>query len=240
MRVMRNLAVLFVISLSLFSPLTSACAGIVVYDEVVPVGKPVKLSALTKGRFMPEGGRLVRFHIDGKSLGTHLSGGDGYAFFKHTPLSAGLFKLKAESGRDMDEGTLLVTAKTDRVLLIEIELLYEKPPFSLKLLKDSQGVLQSLSKNFRIVYLATMTGAEVSRKAVTGNNLPLSPVFKWGGAELIEDLKVKGIRPYAILASPGVISEAADIGRRYSFEETETGVEVKDWNDLLKHLNPKK
>jgi len=236
---MYNLAVLFLISLFLFSPITSACAEITVFDDVIPVSRPVKLSAVTKGRFMTEGGRLVTFYIDGKSLGTNLSGGDGYAYFMYTPSSAGISRLKAESGKDMDEGTLLVIPKNDRVLLIEIELVFERPPFSLNPAKDSPGVLRKLSKNFSIVYITTMTGVGASRKVIYKNSLPVFPVLKWEGTEFLDDLKEKGITPFAIVASPGVISEAADVGIRYSFEETETGTVVKGWNDLLKHLNPK-
>ncbi len=229
--------VFFIIMLS---SLTSAIAEIVVFDDVVAVNKTIKLNAVTKGRFLSEGGRLVKFYLDGKSLGSNLSGGDGYAFFTYAPSSAGIFKLKAESGNDIDEGALLVTGKNDRILLIEIELLYEEFPFSFKPVKDSADVLQKLSKNFRIVYLTTLTGIEVSKKVIRENSFPISPVLKWEGAELLDELKGKGINPYAIIASPDVISDAVDIEKRYNFKETEAGIEVKDWNDLLEHLDRNK
>jgi hypothetical protein len=238
---MNKSAVRFIVFfIILLSSLTSSFAEIVVFDDVVAVNKTIKLNAVTKGRYLSEGGRLVKFFIDGKSLGANLSGGDGYAFFTYTPSSAGIFKLKAESGNDTDEGALLVTGKNDKILLIEVEALYEGILFSFKTAKDSPGVLQTLSKNFRIIYLTTLTGIEASKKVLRGNNFPTSPVLKWEGAELLDELKEKGIRPYAIIASPGVISDAVDIEKRYSFKETEAGIEVKDWNDLLKHLDRNK
>ncbi len=230
-------AVLFIVLLIMVSSFTPATAEIVVFDDVIAVNKTIKLNAVTKGRFFPEGGRLVKFHINGTSLGANLSGGDGYAFFTYTPLSSGIFKLKAESGNDMDEGTLLVTAKKDRIVLIEIEVVHENLPFSFEPAKDSPGVLQRLATRFRIVYVTTLAGIEASRKVIRENSLPLAPVFKWGGAELLEELKDKGIKPFAIVASPGVMSDAVDIEKRYSFEDTEAGTAVKDWNALLNHLD---
>lgn len=237
MGINKSAGLFITILIFLASSFTPASAEVFVHDDITAVSRPIKLTAVTKGKFLSEGGRLVTFSIDGKTLGTNLSGGDGYAYFSYTPESAGIFKLRAESGKDLDEGTLLVTTKSDRILVIETELVFEKFPFSLQLVKDSSGALKHLAKDYRIVYITTMAGVKTARKVLRDNSLPLSPIYKWQGVELLDDLKAKGITPHAIVASSGVISEAVDVANKYSFEETEAGTEAKDWNDLLKHLD---
>jgi len=222
------------------SSFSFAVAGVVVYDDVVPVNKTIKLNALTKGRFLPEGGKLVKFYINGKHIGTNLSGGDGYALFRYVPSSAGVFSLKVESDKDIDEGSLLVTDENDRILLIEIERVFTEFPVSFKPAMDSPEVLKELSKKFRIIYLTTMTGMELTRKLLKENNLPGSPVLKWEGPEMLDELAERGIKIHAIIASAGILSEAPDINKKYGFEETEDGTEVKDWKDILKHLDMNK
>ncbi len=238
---MRNICILLIQSVLLFlSFIETASAGVVVFDNVVEVSSSVKLKVLTKGKFFSEGGRLVKIYLNGKLAGTALSGGDGYAFMKYQPDSAGIKLLKAESGDDVDEGTLLVTAKDDRILLIEIEKTSADFPFSSKPAKDSAEVLLKLSKKFRIIYLTTLMGVDASKKLLKESGFPPAPVFKWEGAEMFDELREQGVKLYAVIASPGVISEAADIDKRYSFEETEDATEVKDWKDLLKHLDMNK
>ena len=236
----KSAAPVIVLLIILCSSFSSAVAGVVVFDDVIPVNKTVKLNALTKGMFLPEGGKLVKFYVDGKYLGANLSGGDGYALFKYVPISAGIFILKVESGKDFDEGSLLVTAENDRILLIEIEKVFAEFPVSFKPAMDSAEVLQGLSKKFRIIYLTTLTGVELSRKLLKENTLPGSPVLKWEGPEMLDELLKRGIKLHAIIASPGILSEAPDINNKYSFEETEDGTAVKDWKDLLKHLDMNK
>ncbi|MEE8328846.1 MAG: hypothetical protein V3R54_02825, partial [Thermodesulfovibrionia bacterium] len=67
----------FIIIILLVIPFTFAFAGVMVYDSVTTTGNAVKLTAVTKGLFFPEGGKLVKFYLDGKHIGTNLSGGDG-------------------------------------------------------------------------------------------------------------------------------------------------------------------
>ena len=86
--------ILFVIVILCILLSNSAIAGVTAFDAVTTVKNPVKLTALTKGRFFSEGGKLVEFHINEKHIGTTLSGGDGYAFLTYTPQSKGLIKIK--------------------------------------------------------------------------------------------------------------------------------------------------
>ncbi|MBW2584809.1 MAG: hypothetical protein JRE36_14800, partial [Deltaproteobacteria bacterium] len=50
-------------------------------------------------------------------------------------------------------------------------------------------------------------------------------------------LKKKGIQLHAIIGSAAVISAAAkDIENRFAFEKTKDGTTVKDWGEILEHL----
>ncbi len=216
----------------------SASAKVIVYDSVASRGKAVRLTAVTKGVFFPEGGILVKFYLDGKHIGTTLSGGDGYAFLKYLPHSQGVKYLKAERGVDTDEGVLLVTGKNEKVLLVEIEGTLLAPEIQ-DLFHPVQGgkeALQRLSERFRIVYVTTLTGVRESRKWLKENGFPLSAILKWEGADMLSELQDRKINLHAIIGSPGLISEVQGIPKRFSFRETENGVEVKDWDDLSKQL----
>jgi len=224
-------SLLIVLSLSVHAP-----AGIIVFDDAAPVNTVVKLRALTKGRFFPEGGKLVKFYLKDKYIGTTLSGGDGYAFLKHRPSAPGIVKIKAEAGSETDEGVLLITSKKDRVLVIEIEGALSGSLLSRKPAKDSNEIVKKLSEDFRMIYITSLIGIQPSRKWLKENDFPLFPVFKWEGADLLNTLQEEGIRIYAIIAAPAILSEAPDIDKRFSFEETEEGTAVMDWKDLFNEL----
>ena len=73
--------------------LTFAAAGrseVVVFDDATTVQTPIRIKVLTKSRFLARGGRLVDIYLDENHLKRILTGGDGYGYFKYTPLNAGL------------------------------------------------------------------------------------------------------------------------------------------------------
>ncbi len=222
--------------LNVLSLSAEAHAGVVAFDDVSPVNTMVKLRALTKGRFFPEGGRLVKFYVKEEHIGTTLSGGDGYAFLNHRPSSQGIVKIKVESGSDSDEGVLLVTGKKDRVLVIAIDGMLAEFPFSRRPVKDSHGIVTQLAENFGILYITGLTGIKASKKWLSDNGFPVFPVFKWEGPDMLNNLQEQGIGIYAIIAAPDIIAETPDIEKRFSFGETEEGTAVKDWKALFNEL----
>lgn len=229
--------ILFTFLFFVFS--NAASAEVVGYDSVTATHKTIQLKALTKGKFFPEGGMLVEFYLEGKHIGTTLSGGDGYALLEYLPLSPGVKHLKVKAGVDTDEGVLLITGENDKVLLIEIEGILFVPTLRdlLQPVKESKEALQRLSKKFRIVYLTTMIGVKESKGRLKDNGFPSSVVLKWNGVDLLDELQRQGIKPYAVIGSPAVVSECREhIKKRFSFEDTEDGVVVKDWKELLKRL----
>lgn len=229
-------AALISLSTLLFIISDNAFAGLTVYDNVAPSEKNIKLTALTKGRFFPAGGRLVKFYVNGRHIGTALSGGDGYAFLKYLSHSSGIKKLKVEAGDETDEGILLITGKNEAVILIEIENSLLGSIFYLKPAKDAPEILGQLQKKFRIIYLTTLTGVKLSRKWLNDNKFPQSAVIKWKGKDMLDDLKAQGLELHAIIGSPDIISEAVGIKKRFSFTETENGITVKGWKDISEQL----
>ncbi len=228
--------IFFFLSNFLFIFVVTASAGVVVYDDVSSVNKTLKLKAITKGKFFTEGGKLVKFYMNGKHIGTTLSGGDGFAFMKYLSSSPGTKSLKVETGDGADEGMLLITDSNDKVILIAIEATLFEPIFQLKPTKEGKDVLKQLSDKFRIIYLSTLMGITNSRKWLKNNGFPLSPVLKWEGTEMLAELQERGIPLFAIVASADIISEIPDMKKKFTFEETEEGIVLKDWKDLLKKL----
>jgi len=233
---MRATILQFLIAFILFFSIsTFASAGITAFDAVATVKKPVKLMALTKGRFFSEGGKLVEFHIDEKHIGTTLSGGDGYAFLKYTPQSKGLKKIKLTLAEEFTEAMLLVTDKKDRIILIAIEAGLFESTLSFKPAKGAKEAIDTITKKFRIIYLTSIIGIMQSKKWLQDNNLHESIVFSWTGNNLIEDLRGKDINIFAIIGSAEMLADIEDI-RKFSFKETDDGTEVESWSDILKKL----
>ena len=212
-------------------------AEIVVYDRITALKRPVMLKALTKGRFFPRGGTLVDFFVDGKHIGKRLSGGDGYAFFKYLPKRFGVRTVKVKSRDESGEGMLLVTKKNEKVLLLEIEGGIMQSRLSREPKQGSTKAIKKSMAKYRIIYVTTMLGINRSRKWLEQAALPLSVIVRWTGAELLDELRGLGIRLIAVVGSASLISEASEhIKKRYSFDDTEDGIVVEDWEDLSRKL----
>jgi len=229
------LFILLVIFLQFLLLSNLASAGVTAFDAVTTINKPIKLQALTKGRFFSKGGELVEFHVDEKHIGTTLSGGDGYAFLKYTPQSKGLIKIKLKVAEESDEAMLLVTAKKDNVILIAIEASLFDTTLSFKPAKGAKEVIDKISIKNRIIYLTSMIGVKQSKKWLKENKFYQSIVFKWNGENLIEDLREKDINIFAIIGSPDMLAEIEDI-KKFSFKEAESAEMLESWKDLLNKL----
>lgn len=213
-----------------------ASASVTFFDDVTTSNKTIQIKALTKGRFFPEGGKLVTFYVNDENIGVTLSGGDGYAFIKYRSSSPGVKEVKVEAGEDTDTGALLIVGKKDKVLVIDVDNTLIESIFSQKPAKGSRKVLGQLSKKYRIIYLTGIMGMRRSREWIEENELPVSTVLAWEDKHTISDLLERGVNIYAVIASPDVISELSEVERRYSFKATDEGVEVDDWEKLLEIL----
>ena len=214
------------------------CRGeVAVLDRVTTVNTPIRISVLTKSRFFSAGGRLVDVYLDDEHLKRILTGGDGYGYLKYTPPDPGYITIKARSGSDSAEGLLLVMTKKDRAIVIEVEEGFKTAVFSEEIKQSSLKVVKTLSKKYKIIYLSRYLGKRITATWLEKQSFPKSVILSWRGPETLTELKKKGIQVHAIIGSEAVISEAAnDIENRFTFEKTKDGTTVKDWDEILEHL----
>jgi hypothetical protein len=232
--------VLIILCFSLFVLLLPMAihAEIVVYDSITAFKRPVMLKALTKGIVFPKGGVLVDFFVNGKHIGKTLSGGDGYAFFKYIPPRYGLNTVMVKSIDESAEGSLLVARKKENIVLLGIEGTIIESILSREPRKGSVEGIKKIMGKYRVIYLTSMLGLDRSRKWLKEGSLPLSLILRWTGVDLLDELCDLGIKIIAIIGSASLIEESSEhVKKRYSFDDTENGIVVKDWNELVKKLN---
>jgi hypothetical protein len=221
-------------------PTAQCLSAVIVYDNVTTVGTPVFLKVLTKGRIFADGGRLVEFFLDDNSFGKNLSGGDGYGYRKYTPKRPGLIKLKARSKGESGSGLLLVVKKSEKVIFIEIESGFKDAFISEIAAGASRRAVKKMMKKYRIIYLSRYTGVRAARELLDEGEFPEAPVLRWKGPKMLSALKDKEIQLYAIIGSAGLIAESDEhIKRRYTFEKTQNGQTVKDWEEIIELLEKK-
>ncbi len=232
-----KLFLFFLICCFVVLPTAQSWGAVIVYDRVTTVGTPVYLKVLTKGRFFADGGRLVEFYLDKKSLGKNLTGGDGYGYRKYTPKRPGIIKVQVRSKGESGSGLVLVMKKKEKVILIEIEGGFKDAFISEIAAGASRRAVERLLKKYRVIYISRYTGLRMARDWLHEGEFPEAPVLRWQGAKMFSALKEKGIHLYAIIGSASVIAEAEEhIEKRYSFEKTQKGQTVKDWEEIFELL----
>jgi len=233
--------ILSIFSLTTVFIIAPVCtADVVVRDRVTTVDTPIRITVLTKSRFFSAGGRLVDVYLDDKHLKRILTGGDGYGYLKHTPRSPGYKKIKARSNSDSAEGLLLVMTKKDRAIAIEVEEGFKTAVFSNEIKQSSLKAVKALSKKYKIIYLSRFAGKSITGTWLEKQSFPKSVILGWRGSNTLTALKKKGIQLHAIIGSAAVISTAAkDIENRFTFEKSQDGTTVKDWDEILELLQEK-
>ena len=216
---------------------TICTADVVVLDRVTTVNTPVRITVLTKGRFFSEGGRLVDLYLKEEHLKRILTGGDGYGYYKITPRNPGYLKITARSNSDSAEGLLLVLTPKDRSIAIEVEQGFKNAVFSEEIKQSSLKAVKSLSKKYKIIYLSRIVGKSITAGWLDKQGYPESVILVWRGASTLKSMKKRGVQLEAIIGSATVLSEAAGIiEKRFSFEKTRDGTMVKNWDEILEHL----
>ena len=209
----------------------------VVFDRVTTVQKPIHIKVLTKDGFFSAGGQMVDIYVDDIPLKKILTGGDGYGYLKFTPREAGLKKITARSTIGSASGLILVLNENEKVILIEIEGAFKDTVFSDAIRESSQKAVNSLSENYRIIYLSRFLGKGITGSWLEKQNFPKSVILRWRGPITLKNLKKKGVQPHAIIGSSDVIASVSQqIERRFSFEKTKNGETVKDWDEILRLL----
>lgn len=229
---------LLVLGIIIGLPATGLSADVIVRDAVAASGEEVRLTAETKGGYFSKGGETVEFSINGKAVGTSLSGGDGVAVRLHTLRRPGLYPLTVRSGTASGKGTVLVLRKGAGVVFIDIEGTLQARPFSSKPLIQSRSVIRDIMKKYPVVYLHTGTlGMQAVKDWLVKNRFPEAPVLPWQAGEVFADMRKKGLQIRAVVGSQAVIESAAEYRpKAFSFEETEGAVVLRDWQDLVKKL----
>lgn len=229
-------SIFFIYSLLGFSA-TPGLSAVIVYDQVTTVGTPVYLEALTKGRIFAEGGRLVEFYLDDKSVGKNLTGGDGHGYRKYEPARSGIIKVSARSEGESGSGLLLVMKKSEKAVLIEIEGGFKDAFISQMAARANRQGVATLAKKYRVIYLSRYMGFQMSKDWLDEGEFPDGPLLRWRGPQTLNALKARGIHLYAIIGSAGIIREAVEhIEKRYTFEQTQYGQTVKDWEEIIERL----
>ena len=219
-------------------PAAHSLGAVIVYDRVTTVNTPVYLKVLTKGRIFADGGRLVEFFLDEKSLGKNLTGGDGYGYRKYIPQRAGLITVRATSDGESGNGIVLVMKRSEKAILIEIEGGLKDALVSDIAAGAGRQAVEEMLKKYRVIYLSRKTGVRMARTWLDEMEFPDAPVLRWRGAQTLSALKEKGIQLYAVIGSADVIETAADdIDKRFTFDKSQNGQTVKDWHDLMTRLS---
>lgn len=225
---------IFPIFLSFLLLPTAGLADIIVDDMLVLKGDETMLSAQTRGRFFTEGGRLVEFFLNGKSLGKSLSGGDGFAYKQFTPVKTGLFQIAVTSGEDDNTGLLFSLKKGDKIIFVDVEGSLFDGIFAQKPKGGSQEVIEGLSEKSPVVFLQTgLLSIKLLKSWLKENGFVDLPVLEWEEGELFDEINKKGLKIKAVIGRQSVIRSAQEYKpQSFSFEEAEDAVVVTNWEEI--------
>jgi len=215
-----------------------ALSEVIVHDMVVPEGKRVMLRGETKGKLFSKGGEVIEFFVDGKSLGSTLSGGDGLAFRQFVPPGPGLYHVTARSGNEKGKGVILALRKKTGIVFIDLEGSVLGGPFSGRSMSGSQKVIKEINRRFPVVYIQTgFAGIKMLKESLKENGFTPSPVVAWNNGAIFDDIYERGFTIKAIIASPHIIQSAMKYHPlAFSFQSADDAVEVKDWEEIRKRL----
>lgn len=222
----------------LLGPLASvADAELSVFDRVGTVGTTVTLVVRTTNFFMADGGRQVSIFLDDERLGTILTGGDGYGYFRLAPNRAGLLRVSARSDGIDASGLLLVMEKTDRAVLVEVESVMKEVSFRPDARENCRKAFESLRRRYRLIFVYRFLGADFSRNRLEKEGLAPGVVVPWKGTTTLESLRGKEVQVHAVIGSAEMVTAAgAQVPFRISFEKAKGVTTVSEWSDIAKML----
>ncbi len=210
----------------------SAKAEIICSDSVAFRNQELLINAQTRGRFFPEGGRIVRFYLNKRLIGRTLSGGDGYAYLEQRFKRAGLYRIKARSDDDTCYCSVMVLGSKDRVVLVQLEGVVFNIPFLCELKEGALEVLDKIKGRYRIVYTTLLPAIHKLKQWLWEKGLPESVVVNFDPQEF-KTLKTKGVSFTALVDSSDFLgSFLSDVDRCFSFKESEGCETVEDWREI--------
>jgi len=211
---------------------------VIAHDTMGLKGQKLMLRAETRGRLFSQGGELVEFFVDGKSIGKTLSGGDGVAFKPFTPARTGLHQIRVTSAEDEDTGLLLSVKRGSNIVFVDVQASLLESLFSLTPKAGSQKAIGEIHKRFPIVFLQTgFVGMRVIKAWLKENEFEALPLIPWSEGAIFDEIAEKDLRIKAIIAGPRVIESAkAHQPLSFSFEAVDDAEKVKDWEEISKKL----
>ena len=232
-----GLRYLFFLLLMLAVP-AAANAEIFVNDAVALNAEEILIKAETKSGYFARGGKIVEFSVNGKSIGSVLSGGDSIAYKIFKTGSPGLYTVFARCGKDTGSGNILVLKKGGALVFIDIEGSLLAAPFAKKPIKSSREVIRKIMNSYPVVYLHTGDiGISAVREWLRQNKFPASAVMPWQMGDIFAALNKKGFKIKAVIGSQAVIDSAnAYKGEFFGFGEEDSSRNLKVWQDIEKKL----
>ncbi len=235
---MRSLLLFVPAVFLLFVSPSVASSEVIVHDLIAATGEKVAIRIETRGKVFARGGEVVRLSVNGKPLGSVLSGGDGVAFRQFVPPKAGLYRIAARSGSEEGSGLLLSLKKGAGIVFVDVEGSLWEEAFMPRPRSGSKEGLREINRRFPVVLLSSgRASAHVLKAWLRENGFPELPVVFWDEGRIFRDVHDKGLTIRAVIGGNDVVVSAEEYRpKAFSFTEAEGAREVKDWDEMRKIL----
>jgi hypothetical protein len=211
---------------------------VIVHDLITPQAQKIMLKAETKGKLFHKGGEVVEFFVDGKSIGSVLSGGDGFAFKQFTPQKLGTYRITTKSGADAAHGILLSLKRGTEIVFVDVEGSLFREQFSEKVRDGSQKAIREINRRLPVVFLHSgIAGAKKLKAMLEEHGFPSLPVVPWDDGKIFDELHEIGFGMKAVIGRPEIIESAKEYHPdTFTFQESEGAHEVKEWEEISNTL----
>jgi len=215
-----------------------AYSEIIVNDTVALSGEEILIKVETKSGYFAKGGKIVEFSVNGKSIGSVLSGGDSIAYKIFKTGGPGMYTVSARCGKDTGSGVILVLKKNSKLVFIDIEGSLLAVPFAKKPINSSREVIRKIMNSYPVIYLHTGNiGLREVREWLRQNRFPVSAVLSWQTGDIFTALNKKGLKIKAVIGSQAVFDSAnANKPEFFGFDEEDSSKNIKAWQDIEKKL----
>ena len=218
-----------------------ALGAVIVFDRLTAADQPVFLKVQTRGFFFAEGGGRVTLSINGGQTYRLLTGGDGFGYVKYLPSGPGRFNISAESTGTDSHAVLLVVSSDDRIILLDFEMLLKRLLQRPDEKRMAREVLAALPPDCHLVYVVRYLGTEMARRWLLAQEYPRAVILDGTLPDIYAQLTNKNIQIRAVIGTSGAIDGRIDDGvLKLTFDASEKGTTVENWNQIRKDLMEKK
>ncbi len=227
----------FILLMMQYAP-GAASAEVFVHDSVAFSREDILIKAETKKGYFTKGGQVVEFSVNGKSIGSVLSGGDGIAYKIFKTGGAGMYTVTVKSGKDTGNGYIMVLKKGSEIVFIDVEGSLLAAPFAKKPVESSRRTIRKIMDKYPLVYLHFGDiGIKEVREWLNQNKFPVSAVLPWKMGDVFAEMDKKGFRIKAVLGSQVVIDSAGAYKPVvFSFDGQSSSQILNKWEEIEKEL----